>query len=246
MFHRYFAIVPANTDALRDEVYRIRYEVYCEELGWEPRENCPRGLETDPYDGYSLHCLLLHKPSGRYAGCVRLVRPPRSSGDALPLQTSCAPGLYTEARDDLLQDPSRYGEISRLAVRARFRRRNGEESEPVGTPEDAPGRRRDPRRSTPHIAVGLYLAAAASGLLTGMEGVFALMEPRLARRLRHYGILFRQMGEPIEHRGTRVPYYISREDLYGRIAPEVRGLLDVVQGDLQSRGGWGSPAAASA
>jgi len=35
-FKRYFEVMPTLTDELRDHVYRIRHEVYCAELEYEP------------------------------------------------------------------------------------------------------------------------------------------------------------------------------------------------------------------
>jgi N-acyl amino acid synthase of PEP-CTERM/exosortase system len=90
---------------------------------------------------------------------------------------------------------------------------------------------------TPWIALGLYLSAAAIGLIKGLTGVFALMEPRLARRLGTYGIKFIQVGEPVEHRGERAPFFISRADLYAGLPPPVRGLLEVIEEDLKRSGG---------
>ena len=89
---------------------------------------------------------------------------------------------------------------------------------------------------TPWIALGLYLSAAAVGLIKGLDGVFALMEPRLARRLGSYGIRFQQVGDPVEHRGERAPFFISREDLYAGVPPPVRGLLEVIEADLRHTG----------
>jgi N-acyl amino acid synthase of PEP-CTERM/exosortase system len=89
---------------------------------------------------------------------------------------------------------------------------------------------------TPWLALGLYLGAAALGLIKGLDGVFALMEPRLARRLGTYGIKFVQVGEPVEHRGQRAPFFISRSDLYAGVPPPVRGLLEVIEDDLRKTG----------
>ncbi len=36
-FSHYFEIVPALTDALKDHVYAIRHQVYCEDLAYEPQ-----------------------------------------------------------------------------------------------------------------------------------------------------------------------------------------------------------------
>jgi hypothetical protein len=35
IFHQYFEIVPAFSNALKDEVYRVRHQVYCEDLQFE-------------------------------------------------------------------------------------------------------------------------------------------------------------------------------------------------------------------
>lgn len=40
----------------------------------------------------------------------------------------------------------------------------------------------------------------------GLKGAFAMMEPRLARRLRRLDILFEQVGETVEHHGLRGPF----------------------------------------
>ena len=233
LFHRYFRIVAANTDALRDEVYRLRYDVYCRELGWEDPARHPDGRETDEYDADALHSLLLHIPSDSYVGCVRLVRVPAGEADArLPFEIACAGHLYEDEYARVAADRGMVGEISRLAVSERFRRRQDEQHVPEGQMPERAGRG-DRRRRTPPIALGLYLAAACSGLEDGKAGVFALMEPRLARRLRIHGIEFRQMGEGIEHRGLRAPFYISREDLFHGITPPVRGFLDVVCSDTR-------------
>jgi N-acyl amino acid synthase of PEP-CTERM/exosortase system len=98
--------------------------------------------------------------------------------------------------------------------------------------------RREALRSvrTPWIALGLYLSAAAIGLIKGLDGVFALMQPRLANHLVIHGLNFVQVGEPIEHRGTRAPYFISRADLYAGVAPWIRGLLEVIVSDLRKTG----------
>jgi hypothetical protein len=60
------------------------------------------------------------------------------------------------------------------------------------------------------------------------------MEPRLARRLGSYGIQFQQVGDPVEHRGLRAPFFISRATLYAGVPPIIRGLLDVIEHDLVS------------
>ena len=71
-FKKYFQIEAASNERVRDDVFRVRHEVYCEELKFEPER--PDRRETDRYDSHSVHCLLRgasapHPP----VGCTRLV-----------------------------------------------------------------------------------------------------------------------------------------------------------------------------
>ena len=235
MFHKYFNAVAAAGDELRSEVFRIRYDVYCDELRFEDPSRFPDKQETDPFDRFSLHCLLLHKASGTFAGCVRLVQVnPQRPAEPLPFERLCKGRMYEDVLARLVPDRLKVGEISRLAVRSSFRRRKGESDVPAGVVEERRGNFGGMR--TPWIALGLYLSAAAIGLIKGLDGVFALMEPRLARRLGSYGIRFQQVGDPVEHRGERAPFFISREDLYAGVPPPVRGLLEVIEADLRHTG----------
>jgi len=236
MFHRYFRAVSATTDEQRNEVFRIRYDVYCAELGFEDPGKFVDRREIDVYDEFSLHCLLYHRGSDGYAGCVRLVMvDPQRKDDLLPFEHLCRDTMYRDVLAGLVKDRTKVAEISRLAVRSTFRRRKGESNIPGTIIEER--KRGFGAMRTPWIALGLYLSAAATGLIKGLDGVFALMEPRLARRLGAYGLKFIQVGEPVEHRGQRAPFFISREALYANIAPPVRGLLEVVEDDLRKTGG---------
>src|SRR6185295_2556773 len=70
-FKKSFEVVPAVSAALRDEAFRIRHQVYCEELGFEPSR--PDGREADEYDAQSLHCLIRSRRSDEFVGCTRLI-----------------------------------------------------------------------------------------------------------------------------------------------------------------------------
>jgi len=232
-FNLFFAVVPADSRELRDSASRLRYEVYCRELHYEAPEDHPDELESDVYDEDSRHCLLRHRPSGEFAGCVRLVL---NQADGirrpLPFERQCGSGLWhTIIEPDRLPRGS-FGEISRLAVVARFRRRAGEQGSAHGLSDAVDAPSSDERRVFPHIALGLYLAAAALGLRHGLDIVFVMMEPRLARHMQRYGILFTQAGDVIDYHGQRGPFFITREGLYGNLKPEVRQLLDRIHRDV--------------
>lgn len=231
-FHEYFLPLLANTPEQREQAFRIRYEVYCREFGFERPEEHPDELETDAYDDQSVHCLLVHQPSQRAAGCVRLVLPDPADPQApLPFEKHCLDSLDPAIAGPLLAKRNAIGEISRLAVISEFRRRRNETASPEGDPEAA-GYSLVEQRHFPFIAVGLYLCAASTGMLTGLEGVFAMMEPRLARHLGRYGIRFTQVGQVIDYHGPRAPFYITRDDLLHGLKPEIGALLDAITSDL--------------
>lgn len=231
-FRHYFEVVFADTDVLRERVFRLRYAVYCAELGWENPANFPDGLEQDAYDFFALHCLLRHRPTDRLAGTVRLIpADPRDAEAPLPFEAACRGHLDSNLIDAAVPDRRRTGEISRLAVLSEFRRRAGEQGLPAPLLEEADFSGEE-RRIFPHLALGLYLAAASMGLLAGLDSVFVMMEERLARRLKHYGIIFKQVGDVIDYHGRRGPYHITRGMLYANIVPPIESLLGVITEDL--------------
>ncbi len=230
-FHEYFAVVPTHTEELLHETFKIRYQVYCEELGYEDKDNFGNGEEVDAFDSVSQHSLLLHKSSDIYAGSIRLVS---AVENRLPFESLYGTDAFRSESIDFRQlDPLTYAEISRIAVTSHFRRRKDEKNTPAGViPE--PESHESERRSFPLIAFGLYLSAAGMGLNSGLERVFAMMEPRLARRLRIYGIKFQQIGPAIDHRGKRAPFQITRAELSQGIAPDISGLLSDIRHTLGS------------
>ncbi|OKH23294.1 hypothetical protein NIES593_10715 [Hydrococcus rivularis NIES-593] len=228
-FREQFQISLADTNDLKKEVYRIRYEVYCQELNYEATDKFPDRLETDIYDDRSLHCLLKHRASGVYAGCIRFVFPdPYQPERSLPLNKVCSLDL------DLSQlPPYSYGEVSRLAVLSRFRRRFGESQTPGGllffNDRSQEG---EEKRGFPVIALSLYLAATCIGMEAGVERVFVLMEPKLARHLRYFGFVFTQIGDFVDFRGKRGPYQIRRQEVENSLPAQIRELMEVVRSDL--------------
>lgn len=235
-YREYFELVVATTDDLRDRVFDLRYQVYCVELGWEDPAVFPNGREQDEFDPDSVHCLLIHRPSGLDAGTVRLVKTrPDGPEPGLPLIAHYDPALFDDRLTPLTRPKGSFGEISRLALREQFRRRPGERDTPEGQGTELFQWTQDDRRRFPHIALGLYLAAAAVGLSQGMQGVYAMMEPRLARHLHFGGIYFEQAGQAVEFRGQRAPFYISRAALFEHLTAPLSALLAAIAEDLGVR-----------
>ncbi len=233
-FHAQFQLLIADTEELRQEVHRIRYQVYCQELQFEREEDCPGGLERDAYDKRAVHCLLKHRASDSYAGCVRLVLCDPSDPEAvLPFENACLFGL-PEASRALLKSLPRdsFGEVSRLAVTAAFRKRQDESRTSHGTTEPTQGDVSDDRRRFPLIALGLYLAATGIGIELGLDSVFTMMEPRLARHLQRFGLKFTQIGDVIDYHGKRGPFQVEREAVLKGLNAQMQELLASIRAEL--------------
>ncbi len=202
-FRQHFRIDAATDDALRDDVFRIRHEVYCEDLQFEPEREDRR--ESDAYDSHSLHCLMrtVQAPHS-LVGCTRLVlTDPNAPDTPLPFESTCEHTLDRRIIDPAKMPRGRIAEVSRLAVRAPYRRRKGESRVSVDVKNEDFGTKEQPR--FPYIPIGLYLGAISLAVHSDIDTLFVLTEPRLASHFSRLGVDIRQIGEPISHRGTRVP-----------------------------------------
>lgn len=202
-FRQYFEIVPAFSEALKDEVYRIRHQVYCEDLGFESAR--VNGREMDEHDSCSLHLLIRSIQSGDFIGCTRIVRPNPESPDApLPFERVCADTLDKKIMINLAGS-ARYSvaEVSRLAVISRYRKRKGESASPVSITDEDFGTVSQPR--FPYIPIGLYIGTIELARLNGINILFFLTEERLAGHFGKLGVELKRVGEAVEHHGRRVP-----------------------------------------
>lgn len=233
-FEQYFKIIHADTDELKNQAYKIRYDVYCDELKY--LSNCEPNLETDDCDKHSYHVLLQHRASGFYAGCVRLVEQPKNNPAALfPYEICCLDSIDEEKYQPLLDTGRQYiGEISRLAVHAMFRRRSGEYKTAYGVDMDNPlSFNPDELRFFPFISIALYLASAMIAIHEGIKYVVVMMEPRLARLLSRVGICFIQIGKTMEYHGTRAMFAIDKQQLFDNLKPELMHLYQMISRQLE-------------
>lgn len=224
-FNKYFNVELATSEEEVQKAQRIRYRVYCEELGYEPIEKFSDGFETDEYDQQSLHILITHKRSGLAAGCVRLVSTSPFQ-PLLPLEKRFSEWLDPRSLAMIDPDRSTRCEISRLAVDPLFRRRIGESGSRLGDLH-AMDISRIEYRSFSLIAEAAFVAAAVLTDLADRTNVFALMEPFLGRLLRRSGIHFVRVGRDINFHGRRAPYFVATESVKQNLNPE---LLDFYWG----------------
>jgi len=235
-FNEYFAIKFANTKELRQEAFKIRYGVYSSELGWEPTNKDE--METDEYDFCAYHCLLQHRRTNTYAGCIRLIIPPAVDPNfPLPFEKSCLGSARKEILDSTTFMRGSFGEISRLAVLASFRRRDNEKNTPYVLKEVNPSTiySEDERRNFPNIAMGLYMAGISIAELCNHQGMFVMMEPRLNRRLQRFGLPFLQVGDEMDYHGQRAMFFLARDKFTASLTSEMIKFYEMIYEDLKNQ-----------
>jgi N-acyl amino acid synthase of PEP-CTERM/exosortase system len=230
-FRKYFEVHPATDDSLRNDVYRIRHEVYCEELRFEPER--PDRRETDEYDAHSLHCLMRTSTEpGHLVGCTRLVLAKTDNPDyLLPFERTCAATLDKSIVDPATLPRDRIAEVSRLAVRSHFRRRKEDKFSNAQIHDEDFGSVVHPR--FPYIPIGLYLGAIALAARSGIDTIFVLTEPRLASHFSKLGVEVQQIGGPIEHRGTRIPSMMDVQGIIKGMRFLMKPMWRVIQEEIE-------------
>ena len=228
-FRQYFEVVPALSNTLKDHVYRIRHQVFCEDLGFEPRRTDRR--EHDEYDVHSLHVLIRSVPTGEFIGCTRIIRArPHDPCYPLPFERVCATALDRSIIDPTKLPRASIAEASRLAVIARFRRRKGEEKSALPISDQDFGTPVQPR--FPYITIGLYLGTVELARLNGIKTLFVLTERRLASHFSKLGVNVQTIGNPVEHRGTRIPSMMSTADIVSDLKVIFRPLYRAIAEDV--------------
>jgi N-acyl amino acid synthase of PEP-CTERM/exosortase system len=203
IFGRFFRIVQADTPELLRISYRLRYDVYCIEHPFLDPSHYQDDLETDEYDGHSLHALLQHVPSGSFMGTVRLIMPKLGTNHfVMPFSELCADPRFHTGR---ILPVASTAEVSRFAISKAFRRRATDGTYPdEHEPSDLII---DDRRVLPSLSLGLIIAITHMGLANGVTHVCAVMDPALFRLLQRLGIDFSPLGPPVEYHGSRQPCY---------------------------------------
>lgn len=219
LFNQYFELILADTPERLEKCYRLRYEVYCKEAlipGFDA-ENYSDELEYDQYDKQSLHCLLMHKPTGRIAGTVRIILHDSEDHFKFPLEKATGLEIFPHTL---------IGEVSRLILAPEFRGRKGETGQPYGIAQELEyftkkdGRRDSlakwdgldlrqstPRRRFPHTILGLIMGLVQMSFEHNLRYWYAGMELACARFLRSFGIDFAPISSIIDYYGPCKGYF---------------------------------------
>jgi N-acyl amino acid synthase of PEP-CTERM/exosortase system len=225
-YEQYFKVLKAETPDLRDQAFRLRYQVYCVENPFEDPAEHRDGRETDEYDERSAHILLVHRDSGAAIGTARVILPRHDDGPGpLPIQQVLEP----DHRRIFERLPlRRTAEISRFAVgkalRHHWRRKpaSPHDAQSHGTGRTAfPDLSRELPASekllTRYVTFGLLRGILDTCLEHGILHLAAVMEPALIRALARFGLDFEPIGNRVDYHGIRQPCVARLANLIERV-----------------------------
>jgi len=237
-FDSVFSETPATTATDIEDAFRLRYQVYCLDRGFESAEACPQGMERDSYDAYALHCLLRERAGTQPIGTVRLVRPAATPAwfSGLPL-AAYAP---QESMADIMRLPAgTTAEVSRFAITRAAREVLRASSAQVSPKLEGVG-----EKLLPFMSLGLIRGLVRLSMQHGVTHWCLAAEPSLLRRLRSFGLHFTNAGPLVDHRGLRQVCYAELGTLLERAEAERPEFWDIMtEGGLLMAGNLAQNAA---
>ena len=227
-FDAVFSETPVSSRKDIEDAFRLRYQVYCLDRGFEDATACPDGQERDQYDDAALHCLLRDRIGRHPLGTARVVTTTgRAPGiDSLPL----AEYASEESMEILRALPgASTAEVSRVAIARSARdilRQAAKATEArLGTTGETP---QCFEKLLPYMTLGLFRGIIRVSMLRGMTHWCLAAEPSLLRRLRSLGLHFQPAGSLVEHRGLRQICYAEITALLARAEIERPEVWDIM------------------
>jgi N-acyl amino acid synthase of PEP-CTERM/exosortase system len=213
-FH--FRKIPKD-DPLINEVYRLRYKVYCEEWGFEKAADHPWGLETDEYDPYSVHMGAFSQESGQLIGTIRIIL---NSELGFPIEKHC---LFDTDLHWLNRD--RVAEISRLAVSKEYRRRAVDnlmynDGQLAADHREMILKLQEKRKQEFYIIMGLYTCMYLESIKMGLTHWYAVMARGLRILLKRMNIQLLPIGPEVYYHGLRIPYLGVIDEIVNKVSNE--------------------------
>lgn len=207
----------SDDEEAKKQIYRLRYEVYALEFGFENPYDFPDKLEIDQYDKRSIHFAATNE-FDEVIGTVRMIMNPE---DGFPAEKAAELTGFDDRPERICMT-----EVSRLAVSKLLRRRpedgiHGVESyitkSQGGILEDDEEKRKEVekenRRKRPVIILGLYRAVYQKCRELGITHMLIITEEKLFHALNKFGFVFKQVGDPVEYHGRRIPSAASWESI---------------------------------
>lgn len=215
MFNQYFEVFLADTVESKRIHYSIRYQVYCEEMGYENKDNYPLKMEYDENDRISTHFIVRDKRTGLWVGAMRLIF---QSDGGLPIEQRCL--LDEKIGNNSCSDAV---ELSRLClikdVRSGVRGVDyyNEDTHRASIPLlNSHKAISNPHRNKYNrlIIWGLIYAATEYCSKHNIHHWYFMTSSALAKVLTRGGLNLMGIGEPCLHKGQRFPFKMNVIETY--------------------------------
>jgi len=210
MFDNHFEVYLADTEESKKIHYSIRYQVYCEEMGFEKVEDFSERLEIDSDDAKSIHFIVKNKKTNDWVGAMRLIY---KDDTLLPIEESCF--LDEKINSNDLFDAV---EISRLCIVKEARSGNppqGKVDETVLNDESGKIKKIPTDHKTNRLIIwGLFHAASEYCYKHNINFCYFMTTSILAKVMSRGGLVLTGIGAPCEHRGQRYPFKIDAFKTY--------------------------------
>ncbi len=231
IFNSVFSVQLATSPELINEVFEVRYQVYCIDRSFEDPKCFVDKREHDAYDPRSAHALIRHRVTGDSVAAVRLVMAGDNPEQAdFPMESPCVHRMDQHARDAIAgARRDQIAEISRMAVSRAFRRRLHEDKSAAGVSDlTCYSDSENGKRAMPYISLGLFAAILQMSVRHGITHWMAVMEPAQLRLLKRFGVDFDHVGPVLEYHGRRRPAFTEAASLIEGIRkrrPDVWSLI---------------------
>lgn len=201
-YHRTFKLIKADSQNLLQEVYKLRYKIYCFEHEFEEPSDFPDGIENDEYDEHSEHFLLIHKATEKVMGTVRVILPDtRNLMRSFPIQGICSEESLHNKNNILSSF-----EVSRLCISNEIR------DEVMNFTKNSANQSIDAvltKHMMPYCILGLLNAAMQSAAEHSLQDGYIVVEEFLSEKLKMLGIQLDPIGDAVEHHGIRYPFHVG-------------------------------------
>ena len=233
MFDKHFEVVLADTEEGKRLHYKIRYQVYCIESGYEDYRAFADGEEKDEWDKHAVHFLVRSKATQEWIAAMRLILPVNKGGHPVFQLCNIDRSIVGKTHG------STTAEISRLCIINSFRRKQapgqpGTDLNSLDHQKAAAHSQLRERCKEPLIVLGLFRAAAQYSREHGIPYWYFLTTSALARMLKRMNVHMTKAGSSCIHNGERHPFLVDLQDAIKR----ARRGSDIIAQMLNSQLGY--------
>jgi len=208
MFDNHFEVFLADTEESKNIHYNIRYQVYCEEMGFENGKDFPEQMEYDDDDAKSIHFIVRDTATKQWVGATRLIY---KRDGKMPIEDSCVIDEEID-RNDFFETV----EISRLCLIKDVRR--GKDIDPPHGIVDTSDQKTatsglvelpSQNKLNRLIIWGMFHAISEYCFNNRINFCYFMTTSILAKVMARGGLDLISIGAPCEFRGTRFPFKID-------------------------------------